>query len=331
VTLPAYTFGVTHLVRIRLLFTVLMACVLLGAFAKESRAFCRTTTCRCRSDAPLPTAHNGLPQSTCGLPNGDCPRDEHGCRTTGTPIAWTSRCVGYSAALAGTSVLTTDEWNDAFQTSFHAWQLVDCGGGKHPSIELYTLRPTTCGKSEYNSTGPNVNAIYFTDNGWGGPQTDDNLDGVLALTKTHFAPSGAILDADIAINSARHDFTVSDDLKARHQDLVSVLTHEVGHFLGVDHSDDPSAVMFWSYKPGSVRRDLQDDDIKAVCTIYPPAQTSTCDPTPRGGLQDSCGEKPSVGCALAAPESTAGSMVPMVLGALGLMVARGRARRGRKR
>ena len=60
--------------------------------------------------------------------------------------------------------------------------------------------------------------------------------------------------------------------------------------------------MYWQYGRGTVRRELQKDDVAAICAIYPPLATSTgsCDPTPRGGLETNCGPSPSVeaGCAL---------------------------------
>ncbi len=209
----------------------------------DAHAFCRTTTCKCRTDKPLPDAPNGLPRSTCGERDGDCPRDEHGCVTRGTPVAWTGGCIGYSPNLIGTAQLRDEDWTEAFRRAFHAWHLVDCGGGAHPSIELFALRSTACGETNYNKAGPNVNSIYFTDHGWAGAQTTMNLDGVLARAKINFLPSGEIVDADIAINSARKEFTVTDgDVRA---DLVSILTHEVGHFLGIAHSDLPDAVMYW--------------------------------------------------------------------------------------
>jgi hypothetical protein len=284
--------------RLALSFALLFGTVAIGE--GTAFAFCRTTTCKCKSDKKLPDAPNGLPRSTCGEPDGECPRDEHGCVTKGTPVAWRGGCIGYSANLIGTAQLSDEEWNEAFRQAFHAWQLVDCGGGSHPSIELYALRPTNCAESSYDAKGPNVNSIYFTDQGWSGPQTPENLDHVLARAKINFESSGEIVDGDIAINSARKEFTVTDT-KVR-EDLVSILTHEVGHFLGIGHSDVPEAVMYWQYGTGSIRRRLDKDDIEAICTIYPPDRETTCDPTPRGGLRDTCGTTTEVeraGCATA--------------------------------
>ncbi len=73
-------------------------------------------------------------------------------------------------------------------------------------------------------------------------------------------------------------------------DLRSIVTHEAGHFIGIGHSEVGEATMFASAERTSVnKRDLATDDINAVCSIYPPGNLdSTCDATPRGGLQLDC-------------------------------------------
>src|SRR5262249_1599274 len=145
---------------------------------------------------------------------------------------------------------------------FDKWAAVDCGGGNHPSIQFRKLNDVSCAKSEYRSDAPNVNVIFFEENGWTGGDIEHRLAG----TKAHYSKDGEILDADIAINSTMRDFTVGDNNVK--EDLVSVVTHEVGHFLGLDHSDQPEALMYSTYSTGAVRRDLAKDDIDAICTVY---------------------------------------------------------------
>ncbi len=294
----------------RLLLALLLTATALVASAGDAWAFCRTTTCKCNSE------------KTCDT---DCPKDENGCKTTGIPISWTGKCVGFSLNIKGNSNLSADQWTDALVQSFTAWAAVDCGDGKHPSIDLKQLRDVVCDKSEFNKTAPNINVIYFSDTGWSGK----DIDGTLATTKVHFNESGEILDADIAINSARHDFTVNE--QGVSQDLVSVMTHEAGHFLGLDHSSDPDAVMYFQYSAGSVNRELRDDDRKAICTLYPPGRGATCDPTPLGGFGDTCPDT-KVGCTVSpARGSESGSLVSVAFGIIGLVGLRAVGKRWRMR
>jgi len=301
------------------------------AIEHDALAFCRSTTCTCTKDEALPQ-RNGLPQSTCGQATGECPRDEHGCKTSGIPVAWGASCIGFSPNLAGTSQLTADEYYASFDAAFQAWALADCGDGKHPSIQVLTLRPTSCAESDYNPGAPNVNSVYFTDNGWIEAKSPHELDSVIAKTKTHFVKTGEVVDADIAINSARHDFSVSDDPAAVNYDLISVMVHEVGHFLGLDHSDVPQSVMYWQYSPRTLNRVLREDDVNAICAIYPPAAAAaTCDPTPKGGLEESCGPQPELkpGCDVAPGEGPNG-ILPVALTIMGVTALRMKMKRGRR-
>src|SRR5262249_15492160 len=74
-------------------------------------------------------------------------------------------------------------------------------------------------------------------------------------------------------------------------DLLSVLTHEAGHFLGLAHSADADATMFSEYKMGSTGlRDLSPDDVKAICAAYPPDRQTRgeCSYLPRHGYSPDC-------------------------------------------
>jgi hypothetical protein len=50
-------------------------------------------------------------------------------------------------------------------------------------------------------------------------------------------------------------------------DLETVALHEIGHLLGLDHSDVRGSVMFASY--GGIRRNLSQDDIDGIRRLYP--------------------------------------------------------------
>src|SRR5688572_28163161 len=49
-------------------------------------------------------------------------------------------------------------------------------------------------------------------------------------------------------------------------DMLTVAAHEIGHTLGLAHSDDPDALMFASYS--GPHRFLSDDDIAGVQSLY---------------------------------------------------------------
>ena len=92
----------------------------------------------------------------------------------------------------------------------------------------------------------------------------------LAMTRRSVAEGTSFYrDADVIIDfSGRVPWSL--DGVARAQDLQSVVTHEVGHLLGLDHVTDPSQVMYPINARGRVdRRELRWGDRAGVAEVYP--------------------------------------------------------------
>jgi hypothetical protein len=177
----------------------------------------------------------------------------------------------------------------------------------------------------------------------------------LAQTSLFFSKSsGEILEADLEVNS--QDFVWTDvtfDRRRGLQDLQNALTHELGHFIGLDHPcylADPSsdetdnmgqpvpscgdvgfdspiraATMFPSADPGDTsKRTLSPDDELAVCDIYPrgmaTAGSSASPPDDSTGCRCAIDAAPSP----LAPEGHLGAGA-LALG-LGGLLLRGRRR-----
>jgi matrixin len=124
----------------------------------------------------------------------------------------------------------------------------------------------------------------------------------LGYTALAFATStGVAVSASVTINDASvHWTTLHDDENEKREaaarqlfDLPATVTHEMGHALGLDHSEIEAATMYASTRPGETKkRELNGDDISAVDSLYgapsdpiePEAAASTgCTTTPLGG------------------------------------------------
>lgn len=99
--------------------------------------------------------------------------------------------------------------------------------------------------------------------------------GVFALTVlTYNTQSGAIVDADILLDDADADFC-THDCPDQSNNLRNTLTHESGHFIGLDHSPDTEATMYAFAPHGDLKKiSLAQDDRNAACTAYRTACSS---------------------------------------------------------
>jgi hypothetical protein len=153
-----------------------------------------------------------------------------------------------------------------------------------------------CDRVEFNQKGGNANILVFRDGTW---PHEDGLHN-LALTTVSFDPgSGELLNADIEVNTAGYDF-----VEGGQYDLLSVLTHEVGHFFGLSHSALEDATMYFAYTDYSTDfRSLSDDDVTAICGIYPPSEVDPqrCNPIPSHGFASACAADQPAGCSVGRP------------------------------
>lgn len=93
----------------------------------------------------------------------------------------------------------------------------------------------------------------------------------LGLTTTSFFPqSGQMTDSDMELNNANVSWFSGTAVSGRF-DIRSVVTHEAGHFLGLDHTpfNSGDAVMNPSVTPGATKRTLRAIDEADVCNVYP--------------------------------------------------------------
>lgn len=290
------------------------------SFASNASAFCRTAT-------------GGL-QDGCTITSDEC------C-TLGHPLYWKNACISYDIQQDASKQVSYDDAASEISIAFTKWTGASCStdgsGQSRASIDVRDFGPVECDQVQYNKDGPNQHVIMFDDAKW--PHNDSN--NTLALTTvTYDSTTGEIFDADMEINTAQQTLSVHDPIAADGYDFASIVTHETGHFLGMAHSGDARATMYAHYRQGGTSmRDLTQDDIAGICSIYPPDGTrvvgdggtvteDACNATPRHGFQSSC-NTPKSGCSVTrvAPSKGEGLFaLGLCLGAASLVVIRRRRR-----
>lgn len=152
-----------------------------------------------------------------------------------------------------------------------------------PLIPAVLIGGSTQLEPGFSMGGENENGIYLLEE-W--PFDDDRL----AVTVSTYAADGTLLDADVLVNGT-HPFALvpeggyvaQSESEIVPYDIASVVTHEIGHVLGLgENEEDAHSVMWPRIRRGDTsQRVLSDDDREGVLAIYEGA--SLAPSMPAGG------------------------------------------------
>jgi hypothetical protein len=89
-----------------------------------------------------------------------------------------------------------------------------------------------------------------------------NGNNVLAVTIPNKFSGKKIAGAVILINESSNSFG-----RLSHADKIAVISHEIGHAIGLGHSEDKASLMY--YRTVNLRSNLGQDDVDGVSYLYP--------------------------------------------------------------
>lgn len=215
-------------------------------------------------------------------------------------LYWPAGTVTYSQSQAGNPATGGNEFG-AISRSFQSWQSIMDQCGNLTLTEGQRLPDRTIGFDAKNLAN-NVNIILFREKSCAGvaPSSDacwqdgscnnkydcwGYSDSTIALTTTTYdTHTGRLYDADVEFNAGHFYFTTVDSPVCTSQpytqscaafDVQNTMTHEAGHFIGLDHTDYPGSTMNPTAPLGEIsKRTIDSGSRQFVCDAYPKGNAS---------------------------------------------------------
>ncbi len=188
------------------------------------------------------------------------------------PVPYCVNPMGIPRGDDGLPIMTPQEFVNEVIAAFDKWRAIGLS-------RIWAVYVGLCPDFPAGDNDDGVNAV-----GWGalaGPQV--GLTRVRSLVSSREA-----IEADLILDNytVRRIFAGRMD-EYRRKVLPAILAHEAGHFLGLDHSPDPRALMYDTLPDGELIREPQADDIAGISALYygrerayaPRIADVVCDPT----------------------------------------------------
>ncbi len=209
-------------------------------------------------------------------------------KTSDHCLWWPDETITFHQSVVGNPTTGSSAFS-AVSTSFATWQVVmqQCGGVSFKEGDRVTTR-------KVGADGVNVvlfrmascaKKVAASDACWGAGTCSNQFDcwdhasGLLGVTTVSYDTlTGELSDADIELNAFGNTFTTVNSPTCTSKvsqacvatDVQNTVTHEVGHFMGLDHTQYAGSTMNATASLGEVSKRVLDVGTKSfVCDAYP--------------------------------------------------------------
>ncbi|MCP4445779.1 MAG: matrixin family metalloprotease [Myxococcales bacterium] len=161
--------------------------------------------------------------------------------------------VAYRIHEVGSDDISLSVAKDAIFAAFATWQDVPCS----------SLRYSYQGETSLGMAVDDTNVVMWIESEW--------IYGAEAAgaASLFFAP-GETPTVDVAFNGENFSWAIGPiSVGIDIQDVQGVLTHELGHFSGLSHTESSIDTMNYSWTPWQSQRSLSADDKLGLCELYP--------------------------------------------------------------
>jgi hypothetical protein len=170
----------------------------------------------------------------------------------GGKMVWGGSTIKWYLHPAGSADVPFADCKNALAAAFQAWDSVSC------------LTKSFSDGGSKNSDPEDGIYIKFKESNW-----DPTVGDAAAYAQSWTNWSGKISNSTITFNGVDLTWTTTEavDYFSAKSDIQGVATHEIGHCLGLDHSREQAATMFFSGGSAAMRT-LEQDDKDGICFLY---------------------------------------------------------------
>lgn len=182
---------------------------------------------------------------------------------TSPGFRWPTSSLTYVIQAAGSDDVPDQSDHAAIRLAFQSWENVF-------SSQVVFQEDLTADANRTDFDAGDIHLVIWDEDGSSGFFAPGS--NIIALTPLLASTvDGTILDADIVFNGSL-EFTTNPAAQPDRFDIQAVATHEIGHFIGLDHSGGPRSTMFSTVESGDVgARTLSRDEEAAAVFLYPAA------------------------------------------------------------